>query len=95
MRARLRARMTGRWAASPVVHPETGEILVNADVLAGQQNEVSGGILPSGAFAVGYTDYTGALGTNAYDNGAINMPGAFVLETVLTAAFVLVILREF
>lgn len=40
----------------------------------------------------GVTDYTGALGTNAYDNGAINMTGAFVLETVLTAAFVLVIL---
>lgn len=40
----------------------------------------------------GVTDYTGALGTNAYDNGAINMAGAFVLEAVLTAAFVLVIL---
>jgi aquaporin Z len=32
------------------------------------------------------------LGTNGYDNGAINMTGAFVLEAVLTAAFVLVIL---
>ena len=40
----------------------------------------------------GVTDQTGALGTNAYDNGAIDMAGAFVLETVLTAAFVLVIL---
>jgi aquaporin Z len=40
----------------------------------------------------GATDYTGALGTNAYDNGAINLPGAFVLEAVLTAVFVLVIL---
>ena len=40
----------------------------------------------------GVTDYTGALGTNAYDNGAINMAGAFVLEILLTAAFVLVIL---
>ena len=38
------------------------------------------------------TDYTGGLGTNAFDNGAINMPGAFVLEMVLTAVFVLVIL---
>ena len=37
-------------------------------------------------------DRTGALGTNGYDNGAINMPGAFVLEVLLTAAFVLVIL---
>ena len=40
----------------------------------------------------GVTDYTGSLGTNSYDNGAINMGGAFVLEAVLTAAFVLVIL---
>jgi aquaporin Z len=40
----------------------------------------------------GVTDYTGALGTNSYDNGNINMAGAFVLEALLTAAFVLVIL---
>lgn len=40
----------------------------------------------------GVTDYTGGLGTNSYDNGAINMTGAFVLEALLTAAFVLVIL---
>lgn len=40
----------------------------------------------------GVTDRTGALGTNSYDNGAINMTGAFVLEVVLTAVFVLVIL---
>jgi aquaporin Z len=40
----------------------------------------------------GVTDYTGGLGTNSYDNGNINMVGAFVLETLLTAAFVLVIL---
>lgn len=40
----------------------------------------------------GVTDQTGALGTNSYDNGTIDMAGAFVLETVLTAAFVLVIL---
>lgn len=40
----------------------------------------------------GVTDYTGGLGTNSYDNGAINMTGAFVLEALLTASFVLVIL---
>jgi aquaporin Z len=40
----------------------------------------------------GVTDYTGALGTNSYDNGSINLAGAFVLEVLLTAAFVLVIL---
>ena len=40
----------------------------------------------------GVTDQTGALGSNAYDNGAINMQGAFVLEVLLTAAFVGVIL---
>jgi aquaporin Z len=40
----------------------------------------------------GVTDYTGALGTNSYDNGAINLPGAFILEMILTAVFVLVIL---
>ena len=37
-------------------------------------------------------DRTGALGTNSYDNGAISLPGAFLLEVLLTAAFVLVIL---
>jgi aquaporin Z len=40
----------------------------------------------------GVTDYTGGLGTNGYDNGAINLTGAFVLELILTAVFVLVIL---
>lgn len=40
----------------------------------------------------GVTDYTGGLGTNSYDNGHIDMVGAFVLEVLLTAAFVLVIL---
>lgn len=40
----------------------------------------------------GVTDQTGGLGTNSYDNGAINMAGAFVLEVLLTAAFVTVIL---
>lgn len=40
----------------------------------------------------GVTDQTGGLGTNSYDNGAIDLAGAFVLEALLTAAFVLVIL---
>ena len=40
----------------------------------------------------GVTDYTGGLGTNSYDNGAINLVGALVLEILLTAAFILVIL---
>jgi len=40
----------------------------------------------------GVTDRTGALGTNGYDNGAIDMGGAFVLEALLTATFVMVIL---
>ncbi len=50
------------------------------------------GILSLFVASFGVTDYTGALGTNSYDNGAINMAGAFVLEALLTAAFVLVIL---
>jgi len=50
------------------------------------------GVLSLFVSSFGVTDYTGALGTNSYDNGAINMVGAFVLEALLTAAFVLVIL---
>ena len=52
----------------------------------------AGALLKLFVSAFGVTDYTGGLGTNSYDNGAINMGGAFVLEAVLTAAFVLVIL---
>lgn len=52
----------------------------------------AGGLLKIFVDSFGVTDYTGALGTNSYDNGAINMTGAFVLEALLTAAFVLVIL---
>lgn len=52
----------------------------------------AGALLKLFVSSFGVTDYTGALGTNSYDNGAINMAGAFVLEVVLTAAFVLVIL---
>ena len=51
-----------------------------------------GGLLALFVSSFEVTDYTGALGTNSYDNGAINMAGAFVLEVTLTAAFVLVIL---
>jgi aquaporin Z len=52
----------------------------------------AGALLKLFVSSFGVTDYTGGLGTNSYDNGAINMGGAFVLEAVLTAAFVLVIL---
>jgi aquaporin Z len=52
----------------------------------------AGALLKLFVDSFGVTDYTGALGTNSYDNGSINMTGAFVLEAVLTAAFVLVIL---
>lgn len=38
------------------------------------------------------TDQTGALGANSYDNGSINQSGAFLLEILLTAAFVGVVL---
>ncbi|MDQ1247672.1 MAG: aquaporin [Actinomycetota bacterium] len=38
------------------------------------------------------TDKTGALGSNAYDNGSINMVGALVLEILLTFVFVSVIM---
>ncbi len=40
----------------------------------------------------GVKDKTGGLGTNAYDNGAINLWGALLLEVLLTFVFVLVIL---
>ncbi|MCX6422189.1 MAG: MIP family channel protein [Actinobacteria bacterium] len=52
----------------------------------------AGALLKLFVSSFGVTDYTGGLGTNSYDNGAINMGGAFVLEVVLTAAFVVVIL---
>jgi aquaporin Z len=53
---------------------------------------VAAAVLKLFVSSFGVTDYTGGLGTNSYDNGAINLPGAFVLEMLLTAAFVLVIL---
>lgn len=52
----------------------------------------AGAILKLFVSSFGVTDYTGGLGTNSYDNGAIDMGGAFLLEVLLTAAFVLVIL---
>lgn len=52
----------------------------------------AGGLLKLFTSSFGVTDQTGGLGTNSYDNGHINMGGAFVLEIVLTAAFVMVIL---
>lgn len=52
----------------------------------------AGAVLKLFVSSFGVTDYTGALGTNSYDNGAINLAGAFVLEVLLTAAFVMVIL---
>ncbi|MGB7980043.1 MAG: aquaporin [Candidatus Nanopelagicales bacterium] len=53
---------------------------------------VGGAVLKLFVSSFGVTDRTGGLGTNSYDNGAINLQGAFVLEVLLTAAFVLVIL---
>jgi aquaporin Z len=53
---------------------------------------IAGGALKLFVSSFGVTDYTGALGTNGYDNGNIDLAGAFVLEALLTAAFVLVIL---
>jgi aquaporin Z len=53
---------------------------------------LGGAILKLFVSAFDVTDYTGGLGTNSYNNGNINMAGAFVLEVLLTAAFVLVIL---
>jgi aquaporin Z len=51
-----------------------------------------GALLKLFVSSFGVTDQTGGLGTNSYDNGHINLSGAFVLEALLTAAFVLVIL---
>lgn len=53
---------------------------------------VAGGVLKLFVSSFGVTDFTGGLGTNSYDNGSINMAGAFVLEVLLTAAFITVIL---
>jgi aquaporin Z len=62
-------------------------------VLAQFAGAIAGGaVLKLFVSSFGVTDRTGGLGTNGYDNGAINLTGAFVLEALLTAAFVMVIL---
>ncbi|MEI8056026.1 MAG: MIP family channel protein [Actinomycetes bacterium] len=53
---------------------------------------VAAAVLKLFVSSFGVKDETGNLGSNAYDNGHINMAGAFVLEILLTLAFVLVIL---
>ena len=53
---------------------------------------LAGAVLKLFVSSFGVTDYTGGLGTNSYDNGNITMAGAFMLEVLLTGAFVLVIL---
>ena len=53
---------------------------------------VAAGVLKYLVSQGGVTDQTGNLGSNAYDNGAINLQGAFVFEVLATAAFILVIL---
>ena len=53
---------------------------------------LGGAVLRAFVAWFGVTDQTGSLGTNAYNNGSINLVGAFVLEVLLTAAFVGVIL---
>jgi aquaporin Z len=53
---------------------------------------VAAGVLKYLVSSGGVTDATGGLGTNAYDNGRINLGGAFVFEVLATAAFILVIL---
>ena len=75
----LAKRMPGREGAGYVAAQFAGAIL-------------GGAMLKLFVSSFGVTDQTGALGTNGYDNGAINLQGAFVLEALLTAAFVLVIL---
>jgi len=75
----LAKRMPGREAVGYVLAQFAGAI-------------AGGAALKAFVSWFGVTDHTGALGTNAYDNGAINLPGAFVLEALLTAAFVMVIL---
>ena len=53
---------------------------------------VAAGVLKLLVSSGGVTDQTGALGSNAYDNGSVNLTGALVFEVLATAAFVLVIL---
>ncbi len=75
----LARRMPGQEAAGYVAAQFAGAIL-------------GGAVLKLFVSSFDVTDETGGLGTNSYDNGSINMAGAFVLEVLLTAAFVAVIL---
>jgi aquaporin Z len=95
------------YAFGPVSGTHVNPAVTLAMVLTKRQDAKEGGAYVVAQFAgaiagaavlklfvssFGVTDRTGALGTNSYDNGAINLAGAFVLEVLLTAAFVLVIL---
>jgi aquaporin Z len=53
---------------------------------------VAAGVLKFLVSSGGVTDETGGLGSNGFDNGHINLAGAFVFEVLATAAFILVIL---
>jgi aquaporin Z len=53
---------------------------------------VAAGVLKFLVSSGGVKDETGGLGSNAYDNGSVNLTGAFVFEVLATAAFILVIL---
>ena len=53
---------------------------------------VGAGVLKFLVSSGGVTDETGGLGSNAYDNGHINLVGALVFEILATAVFVLIIL---
>ena len=95
------------YAFGPVSGTHVNPAVTLAMILTKRQEPKEGGLYMVAQFAgailggavlklfvssFGVTDYTGGLGTNSYDNGSINMAGAFVLEVLLTAAFVLVIL---
>ena len=95
------------YAFGPVSGTHVNPAVTLAMILTKRQEPKEGGLYMVAQFAgailggavlklfvssFGVTDYTGGLGTNSYDNGSINMGGAFVLEVLLTAAFVLVIL---
>ena len=95
------------YAFGPVSGTHVNPAVTLAMILAKRQDPKEGGLYMVAQFtgailggavlklfvsSFGVTDYTGGLGTNSYDNGSINMAGAFVLEVLLTAAFVMVIL---
>jgi aquaporin Z len=53
---------------------------------------VGAGVLKLLVSSGGVTDETGGLGSNAYDNGHINLTGTIIFEVLATAVFVLIIL---